>query len=89
MDSMKAMIERLALMPTEQALGYPASMASPVKMGILRIYCTVTCKATGEKEKKGGISKVCVGSEPPTHLKRVTAKVGSRKNTCYRLVRAV
>jgi hypothetical protein len=52
-------------MLTEEIVGDPASMESPVKMWKPRKTYIVASKATGEKEKKVPMNKVWVALAPP------------------------
>jgi hypothetical protein len=83
-ESVKDMTEKLPLMLTEETVGDPAAMESPVKMGRPRKHCIVASKATGEKEKKVPMNKVRVGLAPPPNLKAVKAKVVTRSNQIHR-----
>jgi hypothetical protein len=69
---------------TEETVGDPASMESPVKMEGPRKNCTVTSKAAGEEEERVPMNKVRVALAPPPNLKTVTAKVVSLGNTIRR-----
>jgi hypothetical protein len=66
--------------PTEETVGNPAYMKSPVKMERPRKNCIVASKATGEKRKAVPMNKVRVGLAPPPNLKAVRAKVMSWSN---------
>jgi hypothetical protein len=83
-DSVKIMMERLPLILTEETVGDPASMESPVKMGRPRRNCIVASKNTSEKEKNVPVNKVRAALALPPNLKAVRAKVMFRSNTIRR-----
>lgn len=82
MHSMKA-VERWHSVPTEQMVGDPASMESPVKMTTPRKSYIVASNTAAEKKKKVPIIKIHVCLVPLPNVKAVTSNIGSCDNVCY------
>jgi hypothetical protein len=76
-------VDRWLSVPTEQMVGDPASMESPVEMTTPRISYTVASNTAAEKKKKVPISKIHGCLVPLPNVKAVTSKIGSQDNMGY------
>jgi hypothetical protein len=65
MHSMKMVVERLLSVPTEQMVGDPASMESPIKMRTPRKFYAVASNAASEKKESFNQHDSCaLGATP-------------------------
>jgi hypothetical protein len=74
-NSLKMVVERWLSVPTEQMLGYPASMESPLKMKTLRKSYTVASNAAAEKRRKFRTARSCEFGTTP---KRQSSEIQDR-----------
>jgi hypothetical protein len=82
-NSMKQMVERLLSVSTEEMVGNPASMESPVNMRTPTESYTIASNAAAKKTKLS-ISKIPVSLMPLPNSKEIRSKIGSRDDVGYK-----